>query len=61
MKYNGVNKEGFERDARLFNEARQFDGLTDEQVAEYAEELARDYGIDCMTIWDILPEYEAQA
>lgn len=63
MKYEGANKEGFDRDARMLNEF--FDGkpegyrdleygMTRE---DWAHRLADDFGIGHSEIWDMLPEY----
>ena len=63
MKYEGVNKEGFDRDARLLNEYFEGkpEGYRDPDygmtLEDWAHRLADDFGIGHAEIWDMLPEY----
>ena len=50
-----INREGFDRDARLLVEWAG--NHSDKEVADEARQLADDYGIGHDEIWDILPEY----
>lgn len=62
MKYEGPNREGFERDVRLFlewrNEWPNGTQRTLQKIHEAAHDLADAYGIGHAEIWDIIPEYE---
>jgi len=57
MKYNGPNKEGFERDATLLNEWIGSDNPSDSEIEREVRELADAFHIDHVSIWDYLPEY----
>jgi hypothetical protein len=60
VKYTGINKEGFERDARLLLEHYARERRSSVEFEDAARALADAYGIGHAEIWDILPEYEAQ-
>ena len=55
LTYNGVNKEGFARDAALLVERIFFSHLNDNEIDEAARELAGVYRIPYTDIWDYLP------
>jgi len=52
--------EGFERDALLLIESIHAGELTQDEVDFEGRELAKDYGIDSCTIWDLLAEIEGE-
>jgi len=51
------NLQGFERDAKLLCQRIWAAEVREEVLEVAARNLARKYGIDENTIWDILPEY----
>jgi len=57
MKYSGLNKEGFDRDARSLNEWIAYANPSDDEIADAAHDLADAFGIPRAEIWDYLPEY----
>jgi hypothetical protein len=65
MKYIGVNREGFERDARLFCEHYRDRiesgecGTMDDDFTRDALSLAADYSVPETDIWDYLAEFGA--
>ena len=57
MKYNGSNKDGFERDVALLNDWIGSDNPSDADIDREVRELADAFDIDHVSIWDYLPEY----
>ena len=49
MKYEGINKEGFDRDARCLNEWIEFGAPSHDEIANAAHDLADAFEIDTRT------------
>ena len=54
------NREGFARDAYLLAEYISLQEPADEEVEALVHDLAQDYGIEPMVLWEMLPEISEQ-